>query len=548
MFKKYKKGFTLVEILVAVALLSILAVIIILNLSNNLKQSDDKLYNEFIDKVKSAANVYIAANKEAEHYVETNEFYIITVEDLETAGLLDLESTINPKTNKSIKSLDKNDEYKYVKIYKDEKTNIGNSNATLIEYPVKGTNNFHYIITYKLGEFGHGCDTQTVPLNNNIVKLCIPSDDNADFLGWYLDEKLEKEFTSTNNNEKLYEINTNLTLYAKWKEIPKAPKIEYLNIISIDADFNVSNVNIEFKITDESGTDVEYCLIREKDNKDPNLNTCDWNVFADVAKPKYVIKNGIYKANSVGTSLSTGSGNSITYYLFAKNSASSEIASKQTVYTVYKTCSQTLQTLSACKTTCSAKCWKPGEPAPTCTKTAQYLDKYLKQRQNQQKECDSKSIDSTCNTEIKCCDKITKKTDYSACTDPAGNVLACGASGTKIETTRYYSYWYDASSGDQSIECQPKEEKTISCTAPKCCNGYCIECKQLGGIWYHRKYDGCGTLIGAATGCPGQGCNGVGQYKCDGQDSLRSDNGAGNFLCDPYCYNYMTGEYYCPHL
>ena len=457
MIKKYKKGFTLVEILVAVVLLSILAVIIILNLSNNLKQNDDKLYNEFIDKVKSAANVYIAASKEVEHYVETNEFYIITVEDLETAGLLDLESTINPKTNKSIKSLDKNDEYKYVKIYKDEKTIIGNSNATLIEYPVKGTNDFHYIITYKLGEFGHGCDTQTVPLNNNIVKLCVPSDDNADFLGWYLDEKLEKEFTSAyiHNNEKYYEINTNLTLYAKWKEIPKAPKIKYFNITSTVKEYNAHNAIVEFEVKDESGTDVEYCL-----TKDPAK--CVWKALkSDESKKDLTIKDGYLKQNNYATGLTTGRGASATFYLLVKNKVSPEIAKESKEYKVYKYCDSKVEKSTSSCNTCSSKCWSgiKGEE-PTCEKTRYYKDKYFSSE-----GCGSEKIKSTCNTDKICCakDKIVTKVEKGSCKNSSGATVTCGG-GTQTVTTYYYSYY------DNNIKCgETTVENNVACATEPCC-------------------------------------------------------------------------------
>lgn len=457
MFKKYKKGFTLVEIIVAVALLSILAVIIILNLSKNLKQNNDKSYNEFIDKVKSATNVYIAANKDVEHYAETNEFYIITVEELETAGLLDLESTINPKTNKSIKSLDKDDEYKYVKIYKDEKTNMENSNATLIEYPVKGTNDFHYIITYKLGEFGHGCDTQTVPLNNNIVKLCVPSDDNADFLGWYLDEKLEKEFTSAyiHNNEKYYEINTNLTLYAKWKEIPKAPKIKYFNITSTVKEYNAYNAIVEFEVIDESGTDVEYCL-----TKDPAK--CVWKALKSTeSKKDLTIKDGYLKQNNYATGLTTGRGASATFYLLVKNKVSPEIAKESKEYKVYKYCDSKVEKSTSSCNTCSSKCWSgiKGEE-PTCEKTRYYKDKYFSSE-----GCGSEKIKSTCNTDKICCakDKIVTKVEKGSCKNSSGATVTCGG-GTQTVTTYYYSYY------DNNIKCgETTVKNNVACATEQCC-------------------------------------------------------------------------------
>ena len=104
MINQKKKGFTLVELLISVSLLAILAVIIIINLNGNFKKQQEKEYAEFIDKVKSAANVYLAANKDAQYYAETNDYYTLTVEDLEKSGLIDLDRTINPLTKTSLKT------------------------------------------------------------------------------------------------------------------------------------------------------------------------------------------------------------------------------------------------------------------------------------------------------------------------------------------------------------------------------------------------------------------------------------------------------------
>jgi prepilin-type N-terminal cleavage/methylation domain-containing protein len=455
---KLTRGFTLIEMVISVGLLAILAIIIIVNINKNLKDQQTSEYAEFIDKIKSAANVYMAANNDAEHYAENNEFYIITVEELETAGLLDLESTINPKTNKSIKSLDINDEYKYVKIYKDEKTNMGNSNATLIEYPVNGTNNFHYIITYKLGEFGHGCDTQIVPINNNIVELCVPSDDNANFLSWYLDEKLEKEFTPTNNNEKIYEINTNLTLYGKWQEIPKAPKIEYFNITSTKDEYNASKAIVEFKITDESDTDVEYCF--KKNSEDCKSN--EWKVLTntkDNANP--YIKDGYYKQSNYATGLSIGTGASATFYLLVRNKEATEIAKESKEYKVYKYCDSKVEKSTTSCNTCSSKCWSgiPGEE-PTCEKTRNYKDKYFSSQ-----SCGSEKIKSTCNTDKLCCakDKVVTKVTKSSCVNSSGITVTCGG-GTQTVTTNYVSSY------DNNIKCgEATVKNNVACATEACC-------------------------------------------------------------------------------
>ena len=56
MKKEVKKGFTLIEMIVSVALLALISVIVIISLNKNLKDQDAKEYAEFIEKVK-AGNV-----------------------------------------------------------------------------------------------------------------------------------------------------------------------------------------------------------------------------------------------------------------------------------------------------------------------------------------------------------------------------------------------------------------------------------------------------------------------------------------------------------
>ena len=54
-----KKGFTLVEIIVSVALLALIGVIVGISLNSTIKKQQISSYEEYVEKVKSSALLYI---------------------------------------------------------------------------------------------------------------------------------------------------------------------------------------------------------------------------------------------------------------------------------------------------------------------------------------------------------------------------------------------------------------------------------------------------------------------------------------------------------
>ena len=59
---KNKKGFTLIELVIAIGLLSIFAITIGISLNRTLKSQKLKEQQEFVEKIKSAANLYATNN------------------------------------------------------------------------------------------------------------------------------------------------------------------------------------------------------------------------------------------------------------------------------------------------------------------------------------------------------------------------------------------------------------------------------------------------------------------------------------------------------
>lgn len=480
MLRIKRKGFTLVEIIVTVGLLAVLAVIIILNVNNNLKYQEDKEYAEFINKIKSAANVYIAASPEVEKYVKMEKYYIITIDNLNDAGLISTSTLIDPESKKVLKDLEEDNPKRYIKVYDDEEFNDDKSNATLIEYPVNNINEFQVYIKYVMNGFGSACNTQRVGILKDTT-LCNPTDENADFTSWYLDENLTKPVTY--NDGKYYKTNKNVTLYAKWKK-NKGPKIEYLNLTSTNNDeiFKLNTINIELKITDVYNSNIKFCLQTSSDVK-----SCTWKDY-----------DNLYKEGNVKLNIENYSGSKITYYVFAKNDVAEEdstkMASLNKEYRVYTACSYKVEnSLSACINSCSAACVKDGS-TPTCTKNQYFNDKYI-----EGKSCGSEKISATCNEDKNCCDNdsiVEKKT-----TKPT----TCDATRKQTITTKYVSTY------DNSIECKDAKTETVTCE-------YCrtvtnVKCNSINNI----------TTLNPPMTWGNNGC--TPSYPC-------------------YCYDSKTGLYY----
>lgn len=89
-----KKGFTLVEILIVIAILAAISVTVGINMMNIKGQEKDKEYNTYIKNIENAGCLYVEINN-----ISTNTF--VNIDTLINAGLL-RKDVINPKNNKKI--------------------------------------------------------------------------------------------------------------------------------------------------------------------------------------------------------------------------------------------------------------------------------------------------------------------------------------------------------------------------------------------------------------------------------------------------------------
>lgn len=167
---KNKKGFTLIELVIAIGLLSIFAITIGISLNRTFKSQKLKEQQEFVEKIKSSANLYATNNSNIVNNLSKDKgFVTINIEDLTKDGYLS-ENTIDPKTNEKVDKsqkikisydangtikidypYDKEDDYlQALDIY----INLGNNSITDYCFHDLGTSNLSYVNS-ETGSFEH---------------------------------------------------------------------------------------------------------------------------------------------------------------------------------------------------------------------------------------------------------------------------------------------------------------------------------------------------------------------------------------------------------
>jgi prepilin-type N-terminal cleavage/methylation domain-containing protein len=102
-----KKGFTLVELIISIALLSLIGISIGTTLNKSYQKNQKNEYDEFINKIESSANVYASADTNILNQLETSKGFIdIEAKELIDSGILSTD-LVNPKTGNKIQSSDK---------------------------------------------------------------------------------------------------------------------------------------------------------------------------------------------------------------------------------------------------------------------------------------------------------------------------------------------------------------------------------------------------------------------------------------------------------
>ena len=131
---KNKKGFTLVEILVSIGLLALLGSVIAISLNRVFKDNNIKNYNEYVEKIKSSAMLFVNNTVDIINDLNDNSFKIITIGDLIDNGYVN-DTLVNPNTDE--------------KVGKEEKIQVSydSDHELIVTYPYNNSETEAYLYT-----------------------------------------------------------------------------------------------------------------------------------------------------------------------------------------------------------------------------------------------------------------------------------------------------------------------------------------------------------------------------------------------------------------
>ena len=336
-----KKGFTLVEIIVSVGLLALIGVAVGISLNKTFKNQEKMNYQEYVDKVKSAALLYANNTTQITNELNSNaSFKILKVGELINNGYIN-KSLENPKTKEKIKDDEE------VRIYYNE------NNELVVEYPYNKSEDdvylytMNYSITYKnpndtnlcykdinkqtlqLIKSESGTKVRDLTINSTIKaymedgSLCYDSTTNkskidTSKIGTY---KIRYEYTT--DGKSLEESENKKTAERTITVKPSKPKI---NVFKVEYQDDVNNINFDpykarltLNVEDvvDSNVKVKYCLATVN-----NINVCKdngiglENTWIDIESNK----NSIIDFDIREKYSSIKDKNDVIFYVFAKNS------------------------------------------------------------------------------------------------------------------------------------------------------------------------------------------------------------------------------------
>ena len=323
---KNKKGFTLVEILVSIGLLALLGSVIAISLNRVFKDNNIKNYNEYVEKIKSSAMLFVNNTVDIINDLNDNSFKIITIGDLIDNGYVN-DTLVNPNTDE--------------KVGKEEKIQVSydSDHELIVTYPYNNSETEAYLYTLNYSVM-YGDTTEDlcyVDLNtrslqliypdgtpvkdNNSNKILVPEQNikaymengeectnlTSEKIGTY---KIRYEYTK-NYKEKLNQ--KNVEKKSAERTITVKPSKPVINNFEVAKDKNaVYNPTITYNVSDSSKkTDMilKYCInttgkisdcsnwSEAKNSQDTtlkiNLNEIDKNISGNNKVDIYFfVKNG----------------------------------------------------------------------------------------------------------------------------------------------------------------------------------------------------------------------------------------------------------------
>lgn len=368
-----KKGFTLIEVLVSIGLLALLGTIIVVSLNKMFKDNNEKNYNEFVDKVKSAGMLYVNNTVDIINDLNKSSYRLIEINELINNGYIN-ENLVNPNTGE--------------KIGKNEKVKVSyNSDYELIiEYPYenKETEPYLYTLNYTI-IYGDNTTSNLcyIGLNTSSLQLINPDGtplknvNNSNKLltiDSNIEAYLENGEKCTDNNLSSSKIGTYKIIYRYTKDYTKTitetneiktaertitvkaskPIINTFKVINSNEN-DVYEATATINAKDPAKTQLQYCMIAKKVNETPSISECSYteeqlkqkNIEQNITDEQNKIFNRWIDLNLIKPETSNTfnikerfpdfeNESEIVFYVYVKNSFE-EYEMKQTTYQLTNT-------------------------------------------------------------------------------------------------------------------------------------------------------------------------------------------------------------------
>ena len=315
-----KKGFTLVEIIGAIVLLTVIGLIIYPVINNLISDSKDDLYKKQIEELERISNTWVAKNYK-KLKLEAGYSYNLSFEELKEAGLISEQHIKNPKTGEllegcitlSYNSENKNYDIKYdskCQAYGETKhpTIVLSTNSGVINGYGYATSNFDVVVSgsnitsymYCKGEYECEPDTKvesssgTIPISNNGTTYVCAIGTN-EFMS---SEKVCKVYKLDKTKPEEGELVIDGTLGNNGWYVSDV-KLSVRDVEGVTSTLNITEIT-----RDTSGTEI---IMTSKNNKTGAVKVTNYTVKVDKTKPtvgELVINgtkgnNGWYKSDVV---------------------------------------------------------------------------------------------------------------------------------------------------------------------------------------------------------------------------------------------------------
>ena len=314
------KGFTLVEIIGAIVLLTVIGLIIYPVINNLISDSKDDLYKKQIEELERISNTWVTRNYK-KLKLEAGYSYNLSFEELKEAGLISEQHIKNPKTGEllegcitlSYNSENKNYDIKYdseCQAYGETKhpTIVLSTNSGVINGYGYATSNFDVVVSgsnitsymYCKGEYECEPDTKVesssgiIPISNNGTTYVCAIGTN-EFMS---SEKVCKVYKLDKTKPEEGELVIDGTLGENGWYVSDV-KLSVRDVEGVTSTLNITEIT-----RDTSGTEI---IMTSKNNKTGAVKVTNYTVKVDKTKPtvgELVINgtkgnNGWYKSDVV---------------------------------------------------------------------------------------------------------------------------------------------------------------------------------------------------------------------------------------------------------